>query len=203
MHASCLTGWCISCSSEGAPARERVLQGSILPDVGFLLPGFSLDDRFVLLKAFDCSPTISITTNRARPTSTTRRPAAAGTRLVRHRDTLPRRSRLVRHRNTLPRRTRRRSRGDAGRHARTPRPDRRVLPLMVRALERSAVAGTPEWILAWFSRSRDARSRDTPSRFRATDLPDQKAVPILDLISDLISVLVSNLILDLILVLLI
>ena len=122
MHASCLTGWCISCSSEGAPARERVLKGSILPDVGFLLPGFSLEDRFVLLKAFDCSPTIcaidSITTNRARPTSTTCRPAAAGTRLVRHRDTLPRRTRLVRHRDTLLRQTWRRSRGDDAMHTR-------------------------------------------------------------------------------------
>ena len=150
MHASCLTGWCISCSSEGAPARERVLKGSILPDVGFLLPGFSLEDRFVLLKAFDCSPTISITTNRARPTSTTRRPAAVETCLVCHRD-------------TLPRRMRRRTRSDVGRHVHTPRPGRRVLRLMLRALERSAAADTPGWVLAWFSRSRDARSRDTPS----------------------------------------
>ena len=42
-------------------------------------------------------------------------------------------------------------------------PDRRVLPLMLRALERSAAADTPEWVLVWFSRSRDAQSRDTPS----------------------------------------
>ena len=161
MHASCLTGWCISCSSEGAPARERVLKGSILPDVDFLLPGFSLEDRFVL-RGFFLKVLVAVqqlgpirasdsnTTNQARPTSIMRRPAAAGTFLVRHRD-------------TLPRRMRRRSRGDAGRHARTPRPDRRVLPLMLRALERSAAADTPGWVLAWFSRSRDARSRDTPS----------------------------------------
>jgi hypothetical protein len=74
-----------------------------------------------------------------------RRPAAAG----RH---------IVRHHVALPRQTRRRSRGDAERHARAPRPDRRVLPLMLQALGRSDAADTPERVLAWLSRSREPPS---------------------------------------------
>ena len=104
------------------------------------------------------------------------RPAAAG----RH---------LVHHHMALPRQTRRRSRGNAERHARAPRHDRRVRPLMLQALGRSAAADTPERVLAWFLRSCDA-----PSGLRATDL-------LSDLFSDLISGLMSDLTLDLISVL--
>ena len=59
------------------------------------------------------------------------RPAAAG----RH---------LIHHHMALPRQTRRRSRGNAERHARAPRHDRRVLPLVLQALGRSTTADTPE-----------------------------------------------------------
>ena len=101
------------------------------------IPLLSVVDQTSNSKGLGYSPTLSAidsnTTNRYRPTLTTRFPAVAGTCLVCHHD-------------TLPRQTWCQSRSDAGHHSHTPHHNRRMLPLMF-------------WrSLAWILRSRDTSS---------------------------------------------